>query len=224
MRLALSRVLVVALALALWAPAAEASRRLDRPCAPWDARRTADEAAAALELQGGTRILLHINEAVVRKEVLEQLLADVRRVLREAHINYGSLAVRDGGLEVRIQEQFDLQQALSKLAEVSPKAVGEVRSTVEVKDLGNRMVRLTPTEQLVDDHIRATHQCALAFLDWKVRGFASGGVQPEGRIGILVLLPGVKNEPARGLLNIGSMAEPLIVVEERTVPGEAGKK
>src|SRR3981081_3106111 len=72
-----------------------------------------------LDLQGGSHILLEVDAAAVRKEKLEQLRDDVRRVLRDARVALqGIPVIRGNSVEVRIRET-DLQQGLTKLRELS---------------------------------------------------------------------------------------------------------
>src|SRR3954447_22260271 len=69
-----------------------------------------------LDLQGGSHILLEVDSNAVRKEKIENLRDDVRRVLREARIGYSSIAARGpNAVEVRLREQNDVPQALTKL-------------------------------------------------------------------------------------------------------------
>ena len=72
-----------------------------------------------LDLQGGSHILLEVDSAAVRREQSQALLDDVRRVLREARVGYTGLAVRGNGVEVRLREGTDMQQAMSKVNELS---------------------------------------------------------------------------------------------------------
>src|ERR671911_1873611 len=72
-----------------------------------------------LDLQGGSHILLEVDSAVVRREQSQALLDDVRRVLREARVGYTGLAVRGNSVELRLREGADIQQAMSKLNELS---------------------------------------------------------------------------------------------------------
>src|SRR5229473_3446911 len=53
-----------------------------------------------LDLQGGSHILLEVDAPAVRKEMLQTLLDDVRRVLREARVGYTGLAARGNSVEV----------------------------------------------------------------------------------------------------------------------------
>src|SRR5687767_9162053 len=72
-----------------------------------------------LDLQGGSHILLEVDTAAVRKEKIEQLRDEVRKVLREARVGLVSApAVRGQSVEVRIREN-ELQQGLTKLRELS---------------------------------------------------------------------------------------------------------
>ncbi len=57
-----------------------------------------------LDLQGGSHILLEVDTKAVRKEMLETVRDDVRRVLRDARIGYTGLVVRGNSVEVRIRE------------------------------------------------------------------------------------------------------------------------
>src|SRR3974377_812017 len=73
-----------------------------------------------LDLQGGSHILLQVDAEAVRKEKLEQLRGDVRKVLRENRIGYtGGIPIRGNSLEIRLGEGADPQLALSKLRELS---------------------------------------------------------------------------------------------------------
>src|ERR1043166_2812611 len=72
-----------------------------------------------LDLQGGSHILLEVDAAAVRKEKVQTLLDDVRRILREARIGYTGLAARGDAVELRIREERDIPQALTKLRELS---------------------------------------------------------------------------------------------------------
>src|SRR6202049_3890005 len=71
-----------------------------------------------LDLQGGSYLLLEVDSNYVKKEKLDQVRDDVRRVLREARIGYTGLNVRNDTVEVRVKDT-DLQNALTKLRQLS---------------------------------------------------------------------------------------------------------
>src|ERR671938_134941 len=60
-----------------------------------------------LDLQGGSHLLLEVDSNAVRKERVETLRDDVRRVLREARVGYTGLTVRGNSVELRLREGTD---------------------------------------------------------------------------------------------------------------------
>src|SRR3954464_4248085 len=112
-----------------------------------------------LDLQGGSHILLEVDSAAVRKEKLEQLRDDVRRVLRDARIGYTGLQVRGNSVEVRVREGASPEQARAKLNELSQPLGGLLGSTTGVRSLdineeGGGLIRLTLTEPAIQERIR----------------------------------------------------------------------
>src|SRR6202008_3961104 len=72
-----------------------------------------------LDLQGGSYLLLEVDSNYVKKEKVDQVRDDVRRVLREAKIPYQGLVARADSAEVRIPKEADIPNALTKLRELS---------------------------------------------------------------------------------------------------------
>ncbi|HEY9452815.1 MAG TPA: protein translocase subunit SecD, partial [Bradyrhizobium sp.] len=97
-----------------------------------------------LDLQGGSYLLLEVDSNYVKKEKLDQVRDDVRRVLRDAKIGYTGLAVRGDAVEVRVKES-DQQTALTKLRELSQPLGGLLGSSgqrsLEVSDAGGGLFR-----------------------------------------------------------------------------------
>jgi len=56
-----------------------------------------------LDLQGGSHLLLEVDANAVRKEKLQALLDDVRRILRENRIGYTGLRVAPKAESVEVQ-------------------------------------------------------------------------------------------------------------------------
>jgi preprotein translocase subunit SecD len=76
--------------------------------------------------------------------MVTDLLDDAYRILREGRIPFAGLAVREGGVEVRIAEAKDQQRVLSKL--VSTEATPSRGETVGVADSGDGLIRFMPTD------------------------------------------------------------------------------
>jgi preprotein translocase subunit SecD len=166
----------------------------------------ANDAAAALARRGGSRVLLKADSDDLRASMLDALRAETRGLLREARVPYSGLFVRDGSVEVKIRESSDLPRALSALAATAgTQASG---AAVDVRDVGEGLLRLSPTQSAVDDRLRGALDQAIDIIKRRTKelGVDAAAVQRDGPDRILVLLPGVKDPTrlamlsARGLL------------------------
>jgi preprotein translocase subunit SecD len=155
-----------------------------------------------LDLQGGSHSLLEVDSAAVRKEMLQTLLDDVRRVLREGRIGYTGLAVRANAVEVRLREGTDPQQALTKLRELSQPLTGMLAATgqrsLDVTDAGSGLIRLTPTEPAIVERIRQAVEQSIQIIERRVNelGTVEPLIQRQGVDRILVQVPGLQ-DPTR---------------------------
>src|SRR4051812_34884465 len=154
-----------------------------------------------LDLQGGSHILLEVDTAAVRKELLMTLLDDVRRVLRDARIGYTGLAVRGNSVEVRLREGTDTQQAMSKLQELSRPLSGILATagqrSVDITEAGG-LVRLTPSDPAVLERIRQAVDQSIQIIERRVNelGTVEPLIQRQGVDRILVQVPGLQ-DPTR---------------------------
>jgi len=94
-----------------------------------------------LDLQGGSHILLEVDQADIRKQRLDGLRDEVVRTLREARITWANApAVRGNGVEVRLREGADFLTAFGKLRDLSQPLGGVLQGngmrTLEVVDAG----------------------------------------------------------------------------------------
>src|SRR6202161_4062514 len=81
-----------------------------------------------LDLQGGSHLLLEVDANDVRRQKVEGLRDDVRRVLRDARVGItGQPVIRGSTVEVHIRDA-DLQQGLAKLRELSTPGGGVLRA------------------------------------------------------------------------------------------------
>src|SRR6202048_299830 len=111
-----------------------------------------------LDLQGGSHLLREVDANAVKKDKLDQVRDDVRRVLRENKIVYTGLASRADSVEVRITQDTDLATALSKLRELSQPLGGLLGSSgqrsIEVRDAGGGLIQLTIPPAAVTERMR----------------------------------------------------------------------
>src|SRR5260370_10609205 len=115
----------------------------------------------------------------------------------KGRIPFAGLAVREGGVEVRIAEAKDQQQVLSKL--VPPTEATQSRGvTVGVADSGDGLIRLMPTDSGLAERLHELVRQSMAMIEQRLRNSDIGqaGVQADGSDRIRVLLPGV-TDPER---------------------------
>lgn len=182
-----------------------------------------------LDLQGGSHILLEVDSNAVRKEKIETLRDDTRRLLREARIGYTGLAVRPNGVEVRVREQADVPQALSKLNELSQPMGGLLSATgqrsVDVVDAGSGLIQLTITQPGITERIRQAVDQSIQIVERRVNelGTVEPLIQRQGLDRILVQVPGLQ-DPARLKALLGQTAKLTFRLVDLSVsPEQAGE-
>ncbi|MCP3368083.1 SecDF P1 head subdomain-containing protein [Bradyrhizobium cajani] len=185
--------LVVALALAMAiAPprAALAEDTLDKMRA-----KVAAFVADKMEKLGGSRIVYRVDTDALRETVVTDLRDDVYRNLREGRIAFSGLAIRDGGVDVKIADAKGREQLARKLASA---AEGLPSRAVTVTDGGDGLVRIAPTgaasaarqHDLVEDTVGMIEQRL------KDIGVQLASVRPDGTDRIRIFIPGMM-EPER---------------------------
>src|SRR5471030_2918008 len=111
-----------------------------------------------LDLQGGSHILLEVDTKAVRKDMLETLRDDVRRVLRDVRIGYTGLVVRGSSVEVHIREGANADQAQTKMRELSLPLGDLLNATGQRSlDIGSEadgLIRLTITDPAIIERVR----------------------------------------------------------------------
>jgi len=151
-----------------------------------------------LDLQGGSYLLLEVDSNYVKKEKLDQVRDEVRRVLRDAKIGYTGLAVRGDAVEVRVKEG-DQQAALTKARELSQPLGGLLGSSgqrsLEVSDAGGGLIRLTVPQAAITERIRQTIEQSIQIVERRVNelGTVEPLIQRQGTDRILVQVPGLQD-------------------------------
>src|SRR6202166_276706 len=152
-----------------------------------------------LDLQGGSHLLLEVDSNAVRKEKVQALLDDGRRVLREARIGYNRLVARGDSVEVRIRQGDDPQVALAKLRELSQPVGGVLggggQRTINIAELGGGLIRLTLTQAAITERIRQSVDQSIQIVERRVNelGTVEPSIQREGIDRILVQVPGLQD-------------------------------
>ncbi len=156
-----------------------------------------------LDLQGGSHILLEVDTTAVRKEMLEALRDDVRRVLRDARIGYTGLVVRgNNSVEVRIREGQNSSQAQEKLQTLSQPLGGILAATgnrnINISSESGDLFRLTLSDPAILERVRQAVDQSIQIIERRVNelGTVEPLIQREGTDRILVQVPGLQ-DPTR---------------------------
>jgi preprotein translocase subunit SecD len=181
-----------------------------------------------LDLQGGSHILLEVDSNSVKKDKLDQVRDDVRRVLREAKIGYTGLATRTDNVEVRVKDS-DLQNALTKLRELSQPLGGLMGSSgqrsLEVSDAGGGLIRLTVPPAAIADRVRQSVDQSIQIVERRVNelGTVEPLIQRQGQDRILVQVPGLQ-DPTRLKELLGKTAKLDFRMVDQTVPPDQAQQ
>src|SRR5471032_1555982 len=178
-----------------------------------------------LDLQGGSYLLLEVDSNYVKKEKLDQVRDDTRRVLREAKVGYTGLNVRSDTVEVRITKDTDLPTALAKLRELSQPLGGLLgtngQRSLEVADAGGGLIRLTVPQAAITDRIRQSVEQSIQIVERRVNelGTVEPLIQRQGTDRILVQVPGLQ-APTRLKELLGKTAKLDFRMVDQTIPVE----
>src|SRR5215468_740358 len=155
-----------------------------------------------LDLQGGSYLLLEVDANSVKKDRLDAVREDTRKVLREARIGYTGLNVRNDAVEVRISKDTDVPAAIAKLRDMSQPIGGLMGGTgqrdLEVSDTGGSVIRITVTQPAMLERMRKTIEQSIQIVERRVNelGTVEPIIQRQGTDRILVQVPGLQ-DPTR---------------------------
>jgi preprotein translocase subunit SecD len=164
-----------------------------------------------LDLQGGSSLLLEVDVNTVRKDKLQAISDDVLRILRQNRIQFTGRAIKGNSVEVRITRDSDVENAVSKLRELSQPVGGAIGGTgqrsVDISESGG-LITLTPTEPALVERIRQTVDQSIQIIERRVNelGLVEPIIQRQGASRILVQVPGLQ-DPTRLKEIIGKTAK-----------------
>lgn len=178
-----------------------------------------------LDLQGGSHILLQVDANDVRRQKLQSLQDDVRKVLREARIGLTRAPViRGNAVEVIVREN-EVQQAMSKLRELAQPLGGFIGSTgqrtVDIENAGGGLIRLTVPEPAILERMRQVVDQSVEIIGRRVNamGLVEPSIQRQGADRVLVQVPGLGN-PDELIKVIGTTAKLTFRLVDRSMSAE----
>jgi preprotein translocase subunit SecD len=154
-----------------------------------------------LDLQGGSSLLLEVDTAAVRKEKLQGIADDVLRILRAARVPFTGRAVHGNSVEVRITRDTDVDNAMSKLRELSQPLSGILGSSgqrsVDITE-NSGLITLSPSDAALTERVRQAVDQSIQIIERRVNelGLVEPTIQREGAFRILVQVPGLQ-DPSR---------------------------
>jgi preprotein translocase subunit SecD len=165
--------------------ASDAAKDVDRMRA-----QVAAAAEKALLQQGGSRVILKVDSEGLREAVITQLRDDLYRIAREGKIPFSGLAMRDGGVEIKIAEAKDRERVATKLAPPTEGSHG-----IAITDAGDGSLRLAPMDAALAERQHDLVRDSMAMIEELLRdgGIKLAGEQPEGTDRIRVSVPGVSD-------------------------------
>jgi preprotein translocase subunit SecD len=143
-----------------------------------------------MEKLGGSRIVYKVDSDGLRESVVTDLRDDVYRVLHEGRIAFSGLAIRDGGVDVKIADAKGREQLARKLASA---AEGLPSHALSVTDGGDGMIRLAPTDAAAAARLHDLVDDTIAMIEQRLKdaGIKPALVQPDGTDRIRIFLPGL---------------------------------
>jgi preprotein translocase subunit SecD len=177
-----------------------------------------------LDLQGGSHLLFQVDAAAVRKARLISLNDDVLRVLRQARIQFTGRAIVGNAVQVHITRDSDVDNALSKLRELSTPLSGILgasgQRSVDVTEKTG-LITLAPSDAALTDQIRQAVDQSIQIIERRVNalGLVEPTIQREGLDRILVQVPGL-GDPQQLINVIGTTAKLDFRMVDQTMTAE----
>jgi len=181
-----------------------------------------------LDLRGGSHLLLEADTAAIRRERLEQLREDVRRVLRaDAGLTLVSAPiVRGNSVEVAVREG-DLQTALAKARELARPLAGVAGSAgqpaLDVAHLGGGRIQIAVTEATFIERVRQVVEQSIPVIEKRINelGTVEPSIQRQGIDRIMVQVPGYEDPEQLERIITAQAKLDFRMVDERMTPEQA---
>lgn len=157
-----------------------------------------------LDLQGGSQVLLEVDRPDLVNHLADQMMGDIRQVLREERIGYTGLGRSGTQVTVRIRDTADVEKAMAKITELAqPIATGlfgdasQSIATADVKRDGDRII-VNFLQSGIDARVTRAVQQSIEIVRRRVDalGTTEPSISRQGTDRIEVQVPGLQ-DPAR---------------------------
>ena len=163
-----------------------------------------------LDLQGGSHLLLEVDTEEIIKERVENLNADVRRVLKKNNLNYSNFKVSNESLKF-IVEGFnsEIQKEISELSMSNSQnilAMGDQTNLIITQE--ENTVQINFTEEFIKQSVSNAVAQSLEIVRRRIDelGTREPSIQRQGSSRIIIQLPGI-DDPDRIKSLLGQTAK-----------------
>jgi SecD/SecF fusion protein len=177
-----------------------------------------------LDLQGGSHILLQVERADLIKDRVNTVRDDVRRLLREAKIEYSGLSGGAQNVRVKINDPAKAEAAKTALADLLRPANASLLGggnviEVELADAGGGQLDLKLTDKGIDYRVASAASQSIEVVGKRVNelGTTEPLIQRQGKDRILVQVPGLQ-DPQRLKDILGSTAKLTFQMVDESMP------
>ena len=180
-----------------------------------------------LDLQGGTHVVLEVDQPSLIRQQVQQLQGDIRGIFRDARVApTGGVPAQPRGAAVRIPSADDKAKVLPKLKELS-QPVDAARLGAGVRNLDvteqGELVTLTFTEAGLNDKVRRAVDQSLDVFRRRVdpEGTKEISIQRQGIDRVLIQVPGLQDPTElREILGKVAKLEFRLVAEPGAAPSD----
>lgn len=179
-----------------------------------------------LDLQGGSHLLLEVDQAGVLKEQVESLREDARRTLRDARIGFTNVGIQGRAVQFTLRDPNDASRALDLLRPFGASTGGGLfgsssqPSVDMVANPGGQIV-MTVTDAGITERLGRVLDRSIEIVRRRVDelGTTEPSIQRQGSDRILVQLPGL-GDPSRFKAILGETAKLEFRLVDQTVSPE----
>jgi preprotein translocase subunit SecD len=193
---------------------------------PWLPMRTI---VLGLDLQGGSHVLLEVDQASVLKTQVDNLRDDIRRILREERVPItGGIGTQARGVQFRVANPDDRAKVLPKIRQLQQQTGnvllgGGGAGSLNVNESPDGLIQVTLTEAGVADKVRRAVDQSIEVLRRRVDalGTTEPNIQRQGADRILVQVPGLQDpEKLKDILGTTAKLEFRLVAEPGANPAD----
>jgi protein-export membrane protein SecD len=182
-----------------------------------------------LDLQGGSNVLLEVDEKDMKEQLQTQVASDIRSTLREARVAYSNIARVPDGVSVKVSKPEDMEKArerLNTLLQPQPgnALLGGLAANLFALETqaDGYVLRITPDG--LRNKVLSAIQQSLRIVEKRVNalGTTEPVIQQQGANRIAVQLPGVQNpDQVKDLIGrTAKLSFQLVCEEQPTADGQ----